>query len=163
MRLFHIGVMALEKGSKAPLFTLKSKTTEGLVDFSLESNLGKKKTVLLFFPLAFTSVCQDELCSVSAGLERYEKVNAEVWGISVDSPFSQEAFARQAGIKVPLLSDFNKEVSAAYDVLYADLLGFKGVSKRSAFVIDEEGAVAYAWSSDNPMDLPPFEEVEAAL
>jgi peroxiredoxin len=156
--------MAILTGTSAPLFKLKCKTSEGLVDFSLEDNLQKrKKTVLLFFPLAFTSVCQDELCSVTAGLDQYEALNAVVWGISVDSPFAQEAFARQAGIRVPLLSDFNREVSASYDVLYAELLGFKEVAKRSAFVIGEEGTVRYAWSSDNPKQLPPFDVIRAAL
>lgn len=155
--------MALAKDSKAPLFSLKRKTADGLEDVALENNLGKKKTVLLFFPLAFTSVCQDELCSVSGGLSEYAELNADVWGISVDSPFAQEAFAEKAGISVPLLSDFNKEVSKAYDVQYADLLGLAGVAKRSAFVIDEDGVIRYSWSSDNPKDLPPFEEVQAAL
>lgn len=156
--------MAIAKGTTAPLFTLKSKTSEGLVDYSLKDNFqDDKKTVLLFFPLAFTSVCRDELCSVSAGLGEYADLNAVVWGISVDSPFAQEAFASQAGIRVPLLSDFNREVAARYDVLYSELLGFKGVAKRSAFVIDAAGIVQYAWSSDNPKDLPPFAELKAAL
>lgn len=155
--------MALPKDSKAPVFTLKRKTADGLEDVSLEANLGKKKTVLLFFPLAFTSVCQDELCSVSGGLQAYEDLNADVWGISVDSPFAQEAFAEKAAITLPLLSDFNKEVAAAYDVLFEDLLGLKGVAKRSAFVVNEDGIITYSWSSDNPKDLPPFEDVQAAL
>lgn len=160
---FQVVDMAIEKGTPAPNFTLKCKTAEGLVDYSLGDQLNKRKTVLLFFPLAFTSVCQDELCSVSAGLDVYEQLNASVWGISVDSPFAQEAFARSAGIQIPLLSDFNREVSEAYDVLYEQLLGFKGVAKRSAFVISESGEVVYVWSSDNPKDLPPFEELQAAL
>jgi peroxiredoxin len=155
--------MALATGSKAPDFTLKSKTAEGLVDVTLSANFGAKKTVLLFFPLAFTSVCQDELCSVSAGLDAYEKLGATVYGISVDSPFAQEAFAKSAGISLTLLSDFNKEVSTAYDVLFADLIGLKGVSKRSAFVVDENGVITYAFSSDNPKELPPFDQIQAAL
>jgi peroxiredoxin len=155
--------MALGKGSPAPGFVLKSKTAEGLAEKRLEANAGKRKTVLLFFPLAFTSVCQEELCSVSGGLAEYEELNADVWGISVDSPFAQEAFAKSAGIGIPLLSDFNKEVATAYGVLYEELLGFRGVAKRSAFVIGEDGKIAYSWSSDNPKDLPPFEEVKAAL
>lgn len=155
--------MALAKDIKAPLFTLKRKTAEGLEDVSLADNIGKKKTVLLFFPLAFTSVCQEELCSVSAGMEQYDSLDADVWGISVDSPFAQEAFARTAGISIPLLSDFNKETAAAYDVLYADLLGFKGVAKRSAFVVDAAGNISYSWSSDDPKQLPPFDEIQAAL
>lgn len=155
--------MALAKDTTAPLFTLKRKTDSGLVDFALADNIGKKSTVLLFFPLAFTSVCQEELCSISAGIQDYADLSADVWGISVDSPFAQEAFANKAGISIPLLSDFNKEVASAYDVLYADLLGFKGVAKRSAFVINPEGKIAYSWSSDDPKQLPPFAEVKAAL
>lgn len=155
--------MALSTGTKAPDFTLKSKTPEGLDDVTLSDNFGKKKTVLLFFPLSFTSVCQDELCSVSAGLDVYEGLNAAVYGISVDSPFAQEAFKKSAQITIPLLSDFNKEVSQAYDVLFADLLGFKGVSKRSAFVINEEGTIVYASSSDDPKELPSFEAIQQAL
>ena len=155
--------MALAKDTQAPAFTLKQKTADGLKDVSLSDNAGKKKTVLLFFPLAFTSVCTDELCTVTAGLDKYENLNAAVWGISVDSPFAQEAFANASGIKIPLLSDFNKEVSKAYDVLYEDLLGLKGVAKRSAFVIDEDGKILFSSSSDDPKQLPPFDEIMAAL
>jgi peroxiredoxin len=155
--------MALSTGTKAPSFTLKTKTADGLEDVSLSTHLGEKKVVLLFFPLAFTSVCQDELCSVSGGLDQYASLDAVVYGISVDSPFAQEAFAQKAGIKLPLLSDFNKEVAAAYDVLYADLLGFKGVAKRSAFVVDKDGTIAYSWSSEDPKQLPDFDEIQGAL
>ena len=156
--------MAIASGTKAPDFTLKSKNEEGLADVTLSDNFGKSSTVLLFFPLAFTSVCQDELCSIRDSLADYEGLNAQVYGISVDSPFSQEAFAQaNGGFKFPLLSDFNKDVSGAYDVLFEDLLGFKGVSKRSAFVIDKEGTVVYSESSDDPKQLPDFEAIKAAL
>lgn len=155
--------MALQQNTKAPTFTLKQKTADGLQEVSLSDNYGKKNTVLLFFPLAFTSVCQDELCSVSGGLEQYEELDAVVWGISVDSPFAQEAFAAKAGISLPLLSDFNKDVAAAYEVLYEDLLGLKGVAKRSAFVINKEGTIVYSWSSEDPKQLPDFDELRSAL
>lgn len=155
--------MALATGTKAPEFSLKSKNDEGLQDISLSDNLGKKKTVLLFFPLAFTSVCMKEMCDVSAGISDYNDLNAAVYGISVDSPFAQEQMAKVDGLKFPLLSDFNKEVSAAYDVLYADLLGFKGVSKRSAIVIDENGIITYSESFEDPHDLPNFDAIKAAL
>ena len=156
--------MAIESGTQAPDFTLKSKNEGGLVDITLSDNYGKSSTVLLFFPLAFTSVCQDELCSIRDSLADYEGLNAQVYGISVDSPFSQEAFAQaNGGFKFPLLSDFNKVVSAAYDVLFEDLIGFKGVSKRAAFVINKEGKVVYAESSDDPKQLPNFEAIKAAL
>lgn len=155
--------MALTTGTKAPEFSLKSKNDEGLQDISLSDNLGKKKTVLLFFPLAFTSVCMKEMCDVSVGITAYNELNAAVYGISVDSPFAQEQMAKVDNLQFPLLSDFNKEVSEAYDVLYADLLGFKGVSKRSAFVIDENGVIIYSESSEDPHDLPNFEAIKAAL
>lgn len=155
--------MALATGTKAPEFTLKTKTGEGLQDVSLADNLGKQKTVLLFFPLAFTSVCMDEMCSVNESLEDYNSLNAKVYGISVDSPFAQEKMAEVDGLKFPLLSDFNKEVAAAYDVLFEDLLGLKGVAKRSAFVIDEDGSIIYSETSDDPKQLPDFEAIKAAL
>lgn len=155
--------MALATGTKAPDFTLKTKNAEGLQDVTLSDNFGKKKTVLLFFPLAFTSVCMQEMCDVSAGIAAYNDLNATVYGISIDSPFAQEQMAKIDKLQFPLLSDFNKEVSEAYDVLYADLLGFKGVSKRSAFVIDETGVILYSESSEDPHDLPNFDAIKAAL
>ncbi len=155
--------MALQSGQKAPGFSLKRKTAEGLEDVSLSDNIGQKKTVLLFFPLAFTEVCTNEMCSVSGGISEYEALDAAVYAISVDSPFAQEGWGQANGITIPILSDFNKEVSSAYDVIYEDLLGFRGVSKRSAFVIGKEGTINYSWSSDDPHDLPPFDEVKAAL
>ncbi|MDQ8194030.1 redoxin domain-containing protein [Coraliomargarita sp. SDUM461004] len=155
--------MALATGTTAPDFTLKTKNDEGLADVTLSENFGKKKTVLLFFPLAFTSVCMKEMCDVSDSITAYNDLNAAVYGISVDSPFAQEQMAKVDGLKFPLLSDFNKEVSTAYDVCYADLLGFKGVSKRSAFVIDEKGVIIYSESSEDPHDLPNFDAIKAAL
>lgn len=155
--------MALATGTKAPDFTLKTKNADGLEDITLSQNFGKKKTVLLFFPLAFTSVCMDEMCTVNSGLQAYKDLNADVYGISVDSPFTLEKMASIDNLQFPLLSDFNKEVSKAYDVLYADLLGFKGVSKRSAFVIDESGEIIYSESSDDPKVVPNFDAIKAAL
>lgn len=155
--------MAIATATKAPDFTLKSKSDEGLADVTLSENFGKTATVLLFFPLAFTGVCQTELCGIRDSLADYEGLNAQVYGISVDSPFAQEAFAKANNLNFPLLSDFNKEVSAAYDVLYEELLGFKGVAKRSAFVVSKDGDVVYSESSDDPHDLPNFDAIKAAL
>jgi len=107
--------MALAQGTQAPLFTLKTKTADGLEDISLKDQLSKQKTVLLFFPFAFTSVCMKEMCDVSDSLNAYSDLDAAVFGISVDSPFAQEQMAQTDQLKFPLLSDFNKEVSAAYD------------------------------------------------
>lgn len=155
--------MALEKGQKAPDFTLKSKNADGLADITLSDNYGSRQTVLLFFPFAFTGVCTDEMCSVSGALADYEALDAAVYGISVDSPFTQEGWAQANSITLTLLSDFNKDTAAAYDVLYEELLGFKGVAKRSAFVINKEGDITYSWSSDYPHNLPAFEEIKSAL
>jgi peroxiredoxin len=155
--------MALARGTKAPAFSLKTKTADGLKDVALADTAGKKQTVLLFFPLAFTSVCTAEMCSVSQGLDAYQGLNAAVYAISVDSPFAQEAWAKANGITIPVLSDFNKDVAKAYDVLYPDLLGFKGVAKRSAFVIGQDGVIKYSSSSDDPKVLPDFAAIQAAL
>ena len=155
--------MALSVGSQAPAFTLKTKNDEGLQDVSLSDTSGSKKTVLLFFPFAFTDVCMGEMCSVRDDLSSYEQLNAQVYGISVDSPFTQEVMAKQENINFPLLSDFNKDVSKSYDVIYEDLIGFAGVSKRSAFVVNEDGDITFAWSSDDPHQVPDFEAIKAAL
>ena len=104
-----------------------------------------------------------EMCGVRDDLSAYDELGAKVYGISVDSPFSLEVMAQQENINFPLVSDFNKQVSRSYDVLYEELLGFEGVAKRSAFVVDKEGAITYSWSSDDPHDLPNFDEIKAAL
>ena len=151
--------MTLQVGDKAPDFTLKNTDME---DVSLSSFQGRN-VVLLFVPLAFTGVCTEELCEVSQGLNAYGELGAEVLGISVDSPFSLQAWAAKEGISLTLLSDFNKEVSAAYGAQYEDLIGFKGVAKRSAFVVDRQGVVRYASISDDPKVLPDFQAVKSCL
>ena len=155
--------MALASNTSAPDFTLKRKDAEGLHEVRLSDNYGKKKTVLLFFPFAFTSVCVEEMCSVSACIQEYDDLNASVYGISVDSPFALEKMSEIDGLKFPLLSDFNKEVASAYDVLYPEFIGYKGVAKRSAFVVDEHGTIIYAESSDDPKQMPDFDAIKAAL
>lgn len=155
--------MPISVGSKAPHFTLKTKTSEGLKDISLSDNLGKRSTVLLFFPLAFTSVCTAEMCDTTAGLGDYEKLGATVIGISVDSPFAQEAWAHVNKIRTTLVSDLNKEVTKAYDVLFPGLAGVGDTSARAAFVIGADGLVKYAEQTATPKDLPNFAAVKAAL
>src|ERR1035438_6265532 len=110
--------MAIPVGSKAPDFSLKSKQASGLVDVKLSSNFGNKNTVLLFFPLAFTSVCTKEMCDLTAGLAAYSGLNADIIGISVDSPFAQEAWAQKEKIGITLASDLNKTTTKAYDVVF---------------------------------------------
>src|ERR1700758_1089790 len=115
--------MAIKAGSKAPDFSLKSKQASGLVDVKLSNNLGKKNTVLLFFPAAFTGVCTQELCDITSGLNAYSGLNAEVVGISVDTPFAQEAWAQKEKIGITLASDLNKTTVKAYGVIFAMLAG----------------------------------------
>ena len=155
--------MPLPVGSKAPDFTLKTQTSDGPKDVRLSDNFGKKQTVLLFFPAAFTGVCTQEMCDISAGLGHYSSLEAEVYGISVDNPFAQEAWAKQNGIKVPLLSDLNKTVTKAYGVLFPNLIGMYETSARAAFVIGKDGVIKYSEQTATPKDLPSFTAVQAAL
>jgi len=155
--------MPIKVGSKAPDFTLKSKNATGLVDIKLSENFGKKNTVLLFFPAAFTGVCTKEMCDISANIDQYSSLNAAVVAISVDTPFAQEAWAKQDKITLTLASDLNKEVTKSYDVLFPMLAGIGDTSARAAFVIDKQGVVQYAEQTATPKDMPNFEAVKAAL
>lgn len=155
--------MPIAVGSKAPDFTLKTKTADGLKDIKLSDNFGKKQTVLLFFPLAFTSVCTQEMCDQTNGLGDYEKLGADVIGVSVDGPHAQEAWAKANNIRVTLVSDLNKTVTKAYDVLFPMLAGVGDTSARAAFVIGQDGVVKYAEQTPTPKDLPNFDAIKAAL
>jgi len=155
--------MAISVGTKAPDFTLKSKQASGLVDVKLSDNLGRKNTVLLFFPLAFTSVCTKEMCDITSGLGAYASLNADVIGISVDSPFAQQAWAQKEKITITLASDLNKTVIKAYDVVFPMLAGVGDTAARAAFVIDQHGVVQYSEQTPTPKDLPNFEAIKATL
>ena|SRR5690606_31137575 len=152
--------MSIEIGQNAPNFSLPSsdKETVNLSDYQ------GKNLLVLFFPMAFTGVCTDELCSMRDNLSAYNQLNAEVVGISVDSPFVLNKFKSELGLNFKLLSDFNKEASTAYDCLHETFaLGLKGVSKRSAFIVDKAGKVQYAEVKDVPSELPDFEAIQKKL
>lgn len=155
--------MALTPGTKAPDFTLKSKTADGLVDVTLSANFGQKPTVLLFFPLAFTGVCTQEMCDLSSGLDAYQGLGADIIAVSVDSPFAQEAWAQKEGITIRLVSDLNKTTTQAYGVLFPGLAGIGDTSARAAFVIDRDGVIRHSEQTPTPKDLPDFEAVKKAL
>jgi peroxiredoxin len=155
--------MPIPVGSKAPDFTLKTKTADGLQDIKLSESFGKNATVLLFFPAAFTGVCTQEMCDQTSGLGEYEKLGAKVYAISVDTPFAQEAWAKQNKIGLTLLSDLNKTVTKAYDVVFPNLAGIGDTAARAAFVIGKDGVVKYAEQTPTPKDLPNFAAVKAAL
>jgi len=152
--------MAIEIGATAPGFTLydSEKNKISLADYK------GKNVLLLFFPQAFTSVCTTELCSLRDNIAIYNDANAQVFGISVDSVFTLAKFKADQQFNFPLLSDFNKEVSTGYGALYADwILDMKGVSKRAAFVIDNEGIIRYSEVLENAGEQPNFEAIQQIL
>ncbi|MGN6395630.1 MAG: redoxin domain-containing protein [Mucilaginibacter sp.] len=152
--------MALQPGSPAPQFTLFSTEKK---EISLADYKGRK-IVLHFFPLAFTSVCTTQLCTMRDNFGYYDGLNAVVLGISVDSLFTLAKFKEENNYQFDLLSDFNKEVSSAYGALYTDFaFGMKGVSKRAAFVIDEEQNIVYAEVLESAGDLPDFAAIAEAV
>ncbi|MDR6563307.1 MULTISPECIES: peroxiredoxin [unclassified Arcicella] len=152
--------MALQIGDIAPNFTLFNTVKK---EISLSDYKGKN-VVILFFPLAFTSVCTAELCEMRDNIATYSALNAEIIGISVDSLFTLDKFKAEQSLPFDLLSDFNKEVSTAYESIYENfVLGMKGVSKRSAFVVDGNGTIQYAEVLESAGDVPNFDAVKEAL
>ena len=152
--------MSVKKGDRAIEFKLPQKPKD---EVDLGQYIGKEKVVLLFFPLAFSGVCTAEMCAMRDSWKQYENLGAKVFGISVDSPFVTDKFRQSENIPFPILSDFNKDVSRTYGVLHDDLMGLKGVSKRSAFVIGKDGTVKYAWVTEDPKVQVDFEAIKAAL
>jgi peroxiredoxin len=152
--------MSLQIGQQAPEFSLynSDKNKVSLSDYK------GKNVLLLFFPQAFSGICTKELCSVRDDINRYHQANAEILGISVDSVNSLNRFRQDQNLSFQLLSDFNKDVSRAYDAIYENwVLDMKGVSKRSAFIVDKEGKIAYAEVLESPADLPNFEAINQTL
>lgn len=150
----------LQVGDKAPDFTLKN--TDGK-DVTLSDLTQKGSVVILFFPLAFTGVCTEELCSTRDNLSVYKNLGAQVVAISVDSFFALNEFKKQQNYNFELLSDFNKEVAQAYGSFYEDFLGNKGIAKRSAFVVGRDGNIKYAEVLEDAGQIPNFEAVQDAL
>jgi len=152
--------MALQVGDQAPDFKLFS---SDLKEVSLKDFAGKK-LVIQFFPMAFTGTCTTQLCTMRDSFGYYEGMNAAVVGISVDSPFTLAKFKEEQFYQFPLLSDFNKEVSTSFDSIYEEFVyNLKGVSKRAAFVVNEEGKITYAEVLENAGDLPDFDAVKRAV
>lgn len=150
----------LHVGSKAPGGRVAVRPREWV---DLQDYIGAEPLVLLFFPLAFSSVCTREMCTIADDWSRWRELGANVIGISVDSPYVNNRFAEETGAPFPIVSDFNREASRAWDVLRADLGGLRDVSERAVFVIDANGTVVYAWMGEHPGVMPPFEEIRAAV
>jgi len=153
--------MALNVGSNAPEFTLfdTEKIPRTLSEFR------GKNVVLAFFPGAFTGVCTKELCTFRDAMSNFNNLNAQVVGVSVDSPFANKAFAAQNNLQFPLLSDYSRDVSKQYGGVHDDFAGMKGynASKRAVFIVDANGNVKYAWVSENPGVEPDYKAVTQAL
>ena len=147
--------MSVGVGSKAPDFTLMNQERQPV---TLSAQRGRP-TVLAFFPAAFSSVCETELCTFRDSTAQLNGANAQVFGISVDTFFTLNAFRNQAKLTFPLLSDFNKEVIRAYGVFNEDMIGLKGISKRAVFVIDKDGIVRHAEVLEDARNEPSYQKV----
>jgi len=152
--------MPARKGEPAPPIALPDAPGR-VVD--LAEVFGKKKAVILFFPLAFSPVCTEEMCAFRDDWAKWENLGCDVYGISVDSPFVTAKFRELEGIPFPILSDFNKTVSRAYGCLHREMFGMKGFSKRAAFVVDASGNVVYRWVTNDPKNQVKFEAIRRAV
>jgi peroxiredoxin len=151
--------MSVDVGSKAPDFTLTSQDRQPVT----LSGLRGKPVVLAFFPAAFSSVCQKEMCTFRDSMARLGKADAQVYGISVDTFFTLKAWQDQQQLNFPLLSDFNKEVIRDYGVFNEDMIGLKGIAKRAVFVIDKDGVVRHREVLEDARNEPDYEKVFSSL
>ncbi len=151
----------IEAGATAPDFSLTHQLGQDPV--TLAGTLAKGPVVLLFFPLAFSGGCTTEMCQVADDFGPWQDVGAQVLGLSTDSPFVLARFAEETKVQFPLLSDFNRDAMTAYGVRNDNFFGMQGVSNRSAFVVGQDGKIAYAWSSEDAGNQPPFAEVIEAV
>ncbi len=152
--------MSINVGDQAPAFELACKPGETV---NVGDHLGTDPVVILFMPFAFSPVCTDEMCHFRDQWSAWNELDAKVFGVTVDSPFTTAKFRESENIPFPILSDFNKDVAATYGALHDDLKGMKGVAKRAAFVADREGKVKYAWVSDNPGTQVDFDAIKEAV
>ena len=153
--------MPLAVGDAAPDLTLPASTLERV---ALGDLYRRGTTVLLFFPLAFTSTCTEELCTMRDELPVYDGLKATIVGVSVDSPYVLARYREEIGAAYPFLSDFNREAAEAFGVMRDGTVGpgLLGASDRAAFVIDRDGRIRYVWHSTNTSVLPPFDEIRTA-
>ena len=151
----------LNPGDRAPDFNLRSTSGEMV---SLSEQRGSN-VVLAFFPAAFTGVCQTEMCTFRDSLSEFNDMNARIFGISVDPPFSQAEFHSQNNLTFPLLSDLGGSTVSAYGIELPNLAGIEGynVAQRSVFIIDSDGKLRWSWVSDSPLNEPSYDDVKVAL
>lgn len=160
--------MPLKPGQPLPDLVLKTKTDAGVVDVNLRRNVGKGPTVILFFPLAFTGVCTDEMCKVTADFDSYKSLGADVIAVSIDNPFAQEAWAKQNNIGLTVASDMNLAAVKAFKVVDSKVIAEKlkiaklKVAKRAVFVADKAGNIVHVEAKRDPSQLPNFAKVRRA-
>lgn len=152
----------MEKYKDFNLYWLNAETNK-VEKVHLAEQIGKNKIILAFFPAAWTGVCTKEMCTFRDDMKAFEEMKATVFGISVDSPWALNMFAKDQKLNFKLLSDANKEAIKAYGTEWADLAGIKTVANRSVFVIDHQGNIAYKWIAPNPGTMPNFDEIKSAL
>ncbi|MSR40663.1 MAG: peroxiredoxin [Phycisphaerales bacterium] len=152
--------MTLKLGDLAPAFSLPTKPGE-VVDVG--ALFGKRPVVILFFPLAFSSVCTAELCHFRDDWSRWSALECDVFGVSIDSPFVADTFRTTLGLPFPLLSDFNKTVATEWGAIHEELAGLRGVTKRAVFVVDRAGKISYAAVQESPKEQVQFDEIFAAV
>ncbi len=152
--------MTVEEGQKAPNFTLPNEENEPV---TLSKELGEGPVVLSFNLFDFTGVCTTQACSFRDAMGDLKQYGAKVFGVSGDSPFTRKKWKEEHSINYPLLSDYDHEVAGLYGVRYDQFIGFKGVPKRSVFVIDKEGFVRYRWVTEDNKIPPNVEEVAEAI
>lgn len=148
-------------GAQAPDFSLTHALGKDPV--RLSEAVAKGPVVVLFFPLAFSPVCTNEICSVAEDWASWESLGAQVLGISVDSPFVNARFAESCKAPFPILSDFNRDAATSYGVRNDDFFGMKGVANRAAFVVDRSGVVRWSWVSEDPGVMPDFDAIRDAV
>ena len=152
--------MSVDVGAKAPDFTLPNQDRENV---TLSEQLKNGPAVLVFFPAAFSSVCQQEMCTFRDSMAELGKSSANVLGISTDTFFAQKAWADQQKLNFPLLSDYNKDVIRKYGVVNPDMIGLKGIAKRAVYVIDREGTIRYKQVLDDARNEPDYDKLNGAL
>ena len=152
--------MALKVGDAAPDATVFRAPRQPM---QLYDYYRGRTTVLLFFPLAFSGTCTEEMCTLAEDYSLYQDLGAQVLGISVDSPYVNVKFAEACQASFPIVSDFNREATRAFDVVRPDLGGLRDVSERTVFVIDPAGRIRYVWMGENPGVMPDFEAIQAAI
>ncbi len=151
----------IQTGSQVPTFNVPNHTREMVSSDALKG----KKYVLAFFPAAFTSVCEKELCTFRDALAKFNDMQAQVFGVSVDAPFANAAFAQKTSLNFPILSDYSRQMVQGFGIAHDDFAGMAGltVAKRAVFVVNAEGTVTYAWVAPNPGVEPNYAEVQAAV